>query len=141
MTAPPTSIVRRPIGVTALSIFSVAAALISFVSTVSLLWPGGPLEPMWRINPRAHEGFARMGSWAPVLLLTVCIGCVSSALGLWRGRRWGHRLAVVGLSINLVGDAANALFGHDPRAAVGVPIAGALLVYLLSKRVRQFFRN
>jgi hypothetical protein len=127
--------------VAALGIFFLAGAIISFASTVSLLWPGGPLEPMWRINPRAREGFAGMGPRAPLLLVSVCVACASSALGLWRGRRWGHRLAIVVLSINLVGDAINALFGHDPRAAVGVPIAGALIAYLLSDRVRPFFRS
>jgi len=125
--------------VTALSIFFLTGAIITFTSDVSLLWPLGPLEPMWRINPRAREGFANMGPWALLLLAIVCMACASSALGLWRARRWGHRLAIIVLGINLVGDATNALFGHDPRAAIGVPIAGALIAYLLSERVRRFF--
>jgi len=129
----------RPVGVTALSIFFSAGALIAFTSELSLLWPGSPLEPIWRINPRAREGFASMGSWAPPLLAGVCIACASSALGLWRARRWGHRLAIVVLSINLIGDAINAVFGREPRAAIGVPIAGLLIAYLLSERVRRFF--
>ncbi len=139
MTASSTPRLRRPVGVTALGIFFSAGALIAFTSELSLLWPGSPLEPMWRINPRAREGFAGMGSWALPLLACVCIACALSAVGLCRARRWGHRLAIVVLSINLIGDAINAVFGREPRAAIGVPIAGVLIAYLLSERVRRFF--
>lgn len=134
-----TAIERRPLGVTAISIFCLAGAIISFTSDVSLLWPGGPLEPMWRINPRAREGFAAMGRWGLLLLAVVCVACAFSAVGLWRGRRWGHRLVVAGLGINLLGDATNAVLGRDPRSLVGVPIAGGFIVYLLSDSVRRFF--
>jgi hypothetical protein len=108
-----TTLGRRPLGVTALGVFFGAGAIISFASEVSLLWPAGPLEPMWRINPRARAGFAAMGPWALVLLAAVCIACASSALGLWRGRRWGHRIAIAVLSINLVG--VRRFFGKPSR--------------------------
>jgi hypothetical protein len=130
---------RRPLGITVLCIFFLVGAIISFTSDVSLLWPGGPLEPMWRLNPRAREGFASMGPWALLLLAVVCVACVASAVGLWRGRRWGHRLAIAGLSINLIGDATNGVLGHDPRSLVGVPIVGGIIAYLLSDSVRRFF--
>jgi hypothetical protein len=56
MTGTATVRMRRPLGLTVLGVFFVAGAIISLTSAVSLLWPGGPLEPMWRINPRAREG-------------------------------------------------------------------------------------
>ncbi len=130
---------ERPTGLTALSVFFALAALVSSTAAVSLFWRHGPLEPMWRINPRALAGFTAMGSWAGVLLLIVCAACVLAAVGVWRGARWGHLLALIGLAINLVGDAVNAVFGADRRAAIGVPIVAALMLYLLSRRVRKFF--
>jgi len=54
MTATATPLGRRPLGVTALGIFFLAGAIISFTAVMSLVWPGGTLEPMWRINPRAR---------------------------------------------------------------------------------------
>jgi hypothetical protein len=43
----------RPRGITALAIFFGMGACISSTACVSLLLPGSPLEPMWRLNPRA----------------------------------------------------------------------------------------
>ena len=130
---------QRPKGLTALGAFFIFGAAMSFTAGVGLLFPNGPLEPMWRLNPRAREGFGRMGLWAVVLMFAVCIACSFAAAGLWRGAVWGHRLAIGVLVLNLLGDAINALSGLEPRAALGVPIAGALVAYLVSDSVRAFF--
>ena len=132
---------RRPLGVTAIAIFFAFGALASGVSLVSLLLPGSILEPVWRLNPRARLAFASMGAWGLALLLAVCAACALAAGGLWRLRRWGHRLAAGLLLVNAAGDIANATFGRDRRAAAGVPIAGLLIVYLLSRRVRRLFET
>lgn len=133
---------ERPGGVTALSLFFGAGAGISFTSCLSLLLPGSLLEPMWRLNPRARNAFAGMGAWAVVLLSTVCLACALCAVGLWRGKPWGRRLAIGLLGVNLVADIANVIAGTQPRAAFGVPIAGAMLGYLWkSGRLRNFFRR
>lgn len=129
----------RPVGVTALSIFFLFGAAASGLSSVSLLFPGSFLEPMWRLNPRAREGFAEMGVWAVVLMCAVCAFCALAALGLWRGARWGYWLAVTLPALNLLGDVANAVTGTEPRAAVGVPVVVAVLIYLMSRGVRRFF--
>lgn len=129
----------RPLGITALSIFFLFGTAASFIASVSLLFPGSFLEPVWRLNPRAHEGFVGMGVWAIVLMCAVCVACASAAIGLWRGSRWGYWLAVALLAINLLGDVANVLLGTEPRATVGIPIALAILAYMMSKRVRRFF--
>ncbi|HYY55791.1 MAG TPA: hypothetical protein VE842_00595 [Pyrinomonadaceae bacterium] len=131
----------RPIGITALSIFFLFGATMSFISFVSLLFPGSFLEPMWRLNPRAREGFAAIGVWAIVLMCTVCAACAAAAVGLWRGALWGYWLAVILLIVNLSGDIANVLLGTEPRAVVGVPIVLAILIFLMSRRVRHFFRK
>jgi uncharacterized membrane protein (DUF2068 family) len=82
-----------------------------------------------------------MGGWAVVLMCAVCMACMSAAVGLWRGGRWGYWIAVALLTINLLGDIANVLLGIELRAVVGVPIAIAILAFLMSKRVRDFFRK
>lgn len=130
---------RRPAGITALVIFFLAGAAVALTSSVSLLFPDSLLEPMWRLNPRARAAFADWGAWAVVLMVTVSVACAASAVGLWRGRRWGHRLALGLLLVNLGGDALNAALGIEPRAVVGIPIVGAIIVYLMTRRVRRFF--
>ena len=130
---------KRPLGITALSVFFLIGSLISFTAGVSLLMPGGFLEPLWRINPRGHEGLVRIGLWAVALLFAASASCATAAIGLWRGARWGHIVAIALISINLLGDIVNSVLGTEPRAIVGVPIALALLFYLVSRRVRDFF--
>jgi len=126
--------------VTVLSLFFGGGALVSLVAAASLLVTGSPLEPMWRLNPVAREGFAGLGAWAAVLLGLVSLATGATSVGLWRLHRWGWALAVGLLTVNVLADAARALSGADPRAAVGVPIAGALVLYLLLPRVRRPFR-
>ncbi len=129
----------RPPGLTALSGFFAFGTLMSGTSAVLLARPGSALEPLWRLNPEAREALGRMGPWAVPLLLTVATACAGSAAGLWRERRWGHRLAVGVLAANLVGDLLNAVVRGDRRTLVGLPIGGAMLAYLLSRRIRDRF--
>jgi len=132
---------HRPPGVTALACLFAFGVLASGLSLVSLLNPGGPLEPMWRLNPRGHEAFSRMGVWAPLLLGAVCLACAASAYGFLSGKRWGYRLGITLLLLNLCGDLVNAALGIEPRAVVGVPIVALLLWYLSSRKVKAFFSD
>ena len=129
----------RPPFVTALGIFFFAGAAISLAAGVLLLSRGGPMESLWSLNPRARLAFARMGPWAIVLMVGVSAACTLSGVGLWRGARWGRGLAAAMLALNLLGGAGKALLDSDLRAAIGIPIAGTLLLYLWSDRVGRFF--
>lgn len=129
----------RPVGVTALSIFFLAATLITFVAAISLLFPNGFLEPIWKLNPRGRIGLGAIGLWAVFLFVIVGIACAFAALGLWQGRRSGYFAAITVLSLNLFGDLFNVISGIEPRAAVGIPIVILILVYLFRPKVRLFF--
>lgn len=130
----------RPHSVTALSVFFLAGAAVSLTASISLLQPNSFLDSMWELNLRAHRNLSSLGQWAVVMLFIVSALCAAAALGLWRGSKWGYWLAVGLMATNLLGDVTNVMLGTEPRAIVGVPIAGAVLAYLLlSKRVRQFF--
>src|SRR5437763_1035502 len=131
----------RPFGITVLSIFFLFGAAISFTVFVSLLFPASFLEPLWRLNPRAREAFTSIGVWAIILMCAVCVSCALAALGLWRGARWGYWMALMLLVVNMSGDIANVVLGTEPGAIVGVPIVVAILTYLMSRRVRRFFRR
>ena len=67
------------------------------------------------------------------------MACAVAAAGLWRGAAWGHRLATLILLLNLIGDGVSALSGAEPRAVIGLPIAAALVAYLRTRRVREYF--
>jgi len=131
----------RSFVITALVSLFVIGTIASLVSVVSLTFPGSFLDPIWQLNPRAHEHFIRLGGWAIVLMSVVCIACAGTALGLHLRQNWGYWLAVGMLGANLVGDLINLIIGHERKAIVGVPIALLVLTYLLRKAVRRLFHN
>ena len=128
---------HRPLIITALIILFAIGTAASFLSAISLAFPGSFLESIWHLNPHARESFARIGVWAIVLMTVVCLACVCAAIGLWRGRPWGYWLAVIMLVLNLAGDIINVLTGTEPRAAVGIPIVLLILVLLIRQRPMQ----
>lgn len=108
-------------------------------AAVALLFPGRVLDGVWRLNPEARPALNSMGPWAIALMASVSLACAASAAGLWMGARWGQRSAVAVLAVNLCGDAANALFRGDLRTLIGLPIAAAMIVYLLGPRAKAYF--
>lgn len=130
---------RPPLGLVLLSVFFALGAVVAGATGIALLLPGDGLDALWRLNPRAHETFLVMGPWAIALMAAVAVACAGAAFGLWIRAWWGHRLTLVLLGMNLVGDASKALVRGDLRTLIGLPIAGALIAYLLSARVRGLF--
>jgi hypothetical protein len=130
---------RRPLGVTALGVFFAAGTIPAAASALALARPGAWSEAMWRLKPEAPAEFARLGPLAIPLMVAVAAACAGAALGLWTRRRWGRRLGVGLLTVNLVGDTLNAALWGDWRTLIGLPVGGAMLAYLLSARVRRWF--
>ena len=131
---------RRPVGLTILAAFFAFGTLMALLASLGLLLPGGVLEPMWRLNPQAQVSLTALHSWGVVLMLTVGIACALAAIGLWTRAMWGHHLAVGILAVNLVGDGLNVIVRGDLRALIGLPIGGAIIVYLLRSRLREQFQ-
>src|SRR5262245_5444249 len=130
---------RRPFGIAALSVFFLLGAVLAGVAAISLAIPGSPLEPMWRLNPRGHQGLVRLQGWGSLLLAGVSGVCAIAGVGLWRRRGWGYATAVAALSLHLIADGFSVVSGTEPRAIVGIPIVVALLVYLRRPQVRGAF--
>lgn len=114
-----------------LAIFFGFGATACAITILALLFPGGLLEPIWRLNPEAHIGFQQIGvPWSIALMTVVGIACGFAAFGLAKRQAWGRHLAMVILTVNLIGDSLNAILRHDPRTLVGLPIGGAMILYL-----------
>jgi hypothetical protein len=48
--------------------------------------------------------------------------------------RWGRRLAIGVLTVNLIGDSFNALFMRDAKTLIGLPIGGLMIFYLVKAK-------
>lgn len=80
------------------------------------------MDSAWRLNPDAHLAFQSLGKASTLLMFIVGTTCALAAVGMWRNSESGTRLAVVILSVNILGDLFNALVRHDLRALIGLPI-------------------
>ena len=128
-----------PTGVKALAVFFVFGAGIAAVASLSLLFPGGALEPVWQLKPAARTPLASLGPVGAGLMAMVSIACAGAAIGLRSLDGWGHKLAVALLGLNVVGDAAGAMSGHYLQALIGIPIGGVMIAYLLQPHMRALF--
>jgi len=117
------------------AVFFGFGAAMCVLTIILLAVPGTPLDSLWDLNPDARIGFQLLGT-APALavMLVVGIACASAAIGLWNAAPWGSRLAVIILSLNILGDLVNAFVRHDYRTLIGLPIGGAMILYLLWPR-------
>ena len=129
------SLLHRPRFVATIVITYPAA--LSLAVSGTLLAPQSSLAVVWRMNPRAQLDFLRLGGIGVALMLALAFVAVLTALGLWVGTRWGWWLAVTGLDVNMVGDAARAL-AVEPKAAVGIPIVAAVLFFLARGPTRRW---
>ena len=130
---------KRPWGITGLSVFFALGAGLSFIAWVSLLTPGGPLEPLWDMNPRAHAALEGTGPAGVTLMSLVSVACGFATVGLWTGALWGYRTAAALLVLNLLAEITNVVLGVERRAIIGVPILAGLLAFLSTKQVRSYF--
>ena len=114
-----------------LSAFLAFGASMCALTIALLLVPGTTLDILWRLNPDAHNAFQSIGNWSIAIMVVVGSTCLFAAIGLWRGAIWGTWVAVIILTANMVGDLFNGLFRHDYRALIGLPIAAAMIFYLV----------
>ena len=111
------------------------------LAALMLLFPNGAQAELWRLNPEARVALTSMGPLGVALMVVVALACALSAVGLSKLAPWGRFLAIGVLTINLFGDLSSALIRQDPRTLIGLPIGGAMIFYLFSKRVRNSFAS
>ena len=119
-----------PIGMKLLALFFAFGACMCALTIWLLLFPGGALDSLWRLNPEAYAAFQRIGGLSILLMVIVGVACALAAIGLARNAKWGRWLGILILAANLLGDLTNAFVRHDLRTLIGVPIAGAMIFYL-----------
>jgi hypothetical protein len=131
----------RNFGLTAMAVFLVFGATMATLAGITLLFPGGFLDPIWRLNPEAGDQLRQLGRGVGIAFLGLGAAMVTAAIGWIKRRFWGWALAVIIIASQVLGDLVNAVRGEFWKGAIGVAIAGALLAYLLRPNVRRAFRG
>jgi len=109
------------------------------LSATTLLLPGTFLDRAWGLNPMAYRQLAPLGSKIGIVFLLLSSALLVSGIAWFRRRLWGWRLAVAIIATQVLGDVINLVRGDWLRRGVGVIVAGALLLYLLTPRVKAAF--
>jgi hypothetical protein len=127
------------LAMTGIGVFLVFAAGMAALAGSTLTWRGTVLDKAWVLNEPAYRQLSSVGRFVGILFLLFSAMLVGAALGWFKRRLWGWRLAVGIISAQVVGDFVNLARGDFLRGGVGVVIAGALLFYLLRPTVRNAF--
>jgi hypothetical protein len=131
---------RRPRGFWAIGSFFVFGAAMAAYAAVTLLAPGTFLDGLWALNKRGHAGLILLGKSAALLFVVLSALLALAAVGWFRRCFWGWVLGVTIIAINALGDVVNLARGEGLKGAVGVVIAGLLLIYMTRPGVRSYFR-
>jgi vacuolar-type H+-ATPase subunit I/STV1 len=126
-------------GFTAVGIFLFFGAVMSSLAATTLLWRGSALDVLWDLNPTAYKKLAPLGGTVGILFLLLGAALATAGIGWFQRRLWGWRLAVLIIATQVLGDVVNCVTGDLLRGGTGVIIAGALLLFLLHRKVRATF--
>jgi hypothetical protein len=131
----------KPPGFNAIGTFLFFGGMLAGLAATTFLCPGTILDRAWTLNPTAYRQLSPLGSKVGILFLILSAALAVSGIGWFRHRLWGWRLAVAIIATQVLGDIVNLVRREWLRGAAGVMIAGALLVYLLSPRIRAAFSD
>lgn len=126
-------------GITAFGAFLLFGMSMASLAGTTFVWRGTFLDRIWTLNPTAYRQLVPWGRsvGAAFLLLAVALG--AAAVGWFRRRLWGWRLAVAVIVIQIIGDTVNLLRGDFVRGLIGIVFAGALMIYLLRPEIEGTF--
>jgi len=105
----------------------------------TLAWPGTTLDRIWMLNPVAHRQLTPLGPRVGLAFGLLALALGTAAVGWFQKKRWGWRLAVCIIGIQVLGDLLNLMRGDYIRGVTGVVIAGALFIYLCRPTMRALF--
>ncbi|HEX3351445.1 MAG TPA: hypothetical protein VHS34_01385 [Terriglobales bacterium] len=129
----------RSAGIVAFGIFLFFGATMAALAGITLIWQGTILDGIWKLNPTAYQQLAILGRSVGIAFLFLGGLMVVAGIAWFRRSRWGWRLAVAIVAVQFLGDLLNALRGDFIRGGIGTIIAGALLLYLFSAKVKKTF--
>jgi hypothetical protein len=131
-----------PLVIRLLAIFFALGALVCGLTFLLLLFPGTLLGQLWQLNPEAHSSLQSIGGMAVPLLVAIGLGCAVAAIGLARGAQWGRSLTILILLLNLFADLEDSIrTRHVIVLWISVPVAGAVIFYLLSEQADRAFKS
>ncbi len=130
---------QRPRGFIPIGAFFLFGATMSSYAAITLLKPGTVLDRLWVLNKTGHAQLASLGKGAGLGFIVLAALLCAASVGWFKRRYWGWVLGTTIVAFNAAGDLVNLVIGEHLKGAVGVAIAGLLLIYMIRTEVRNFF--
>ncbi len=130
---------KRPRGFVPIGIFFLFGATMAAYAAVTLLKPETVLDRLWVLNGTGHAQLASLGKGAGLGFVLLSALLCAASVGWFRRCYWGWVLGATIVAINAAGDLVNLAIGEHGKGAVGVAIAGLLLIYMIRPGVRDYF--
>jgi hypothetical protein len=130
---------NRPRGFVIMGAFFVFGATMAAYAAATLLKPGTVLDRLWALNKMGHAQLVALGKSAGLGFVVLSTLLCATSFGWFRRRSWGWILGTTIIAINAAGDLVNLAIGEHLKGAVGVAIAGLLLIYMTRSEVRDYF--
>src|ERR1035438_10116024 len=129
---------NRPRGFAIMGAFFVFGATMAAYAAATLFEPGTVLDRLWALNKTGHAQLAALGKGAGLGFVVLSALLCAASVGWFRRRYWGWVLGVTIIAINAAGGVVNGAMGEWLKGAVGVAIAGLLLIYLTRSEGRTY---
>lgn len=113
-----------------LGVFFTIATCILVIAGITLLWSGTPLDAIWHLRPERHTELMVWRDIAGPGFLALAVPMVMAGIGCFLRRPWARWLAIAIFAANGLGDAVQLVIGHWLEGAIGVTVAGLLIVAL-----------
>ena len=136
-------IIARPASVSIITAFFILATIIAEVVSLSLMFPGTPIDNLWKLNDRAYVEFGSIGS-SVVAIFLFALGIVMAfaSWGFRHAKLWAWWTAVSIILLNGVGDLLSIVIRSDLlKGGCGIAVAGALLLMLFHAKTQAFFTS
>src|SRR5882724_1677316 len=127
---------KRPAGFVPLGIFFFFAATMASLAMITLGWPGTFLDKAWELNKAGHAQLLPLGRIIALPFGVLAVIALVAGIAWFKRRRWAWVVGVSGISVNCAGDLINMAFGEFWKGAVGVVVAGLILIYMTRTSVR-----
>jgi len=108
-------------------------------AALTLLWPGTFLDLLWMMNPRGHAELVPFARIAAPAFMILSAALAATAIGWLRHRYWGWVWGLSIIAINATGDLLNLARHEVLKGAIGIVVAGLLLIYMSRPSVRNYF--
>jgi hypothetical protein len=114
----------------ALGVFFTLATTILLTVGIALLVPGTAFDAIWSLKPERQPELMAWRTLAGPGFLALSVPMLAAGVGCFLRRPWARWLAMAIFAANGVGDAVQLVLGHWLEGAIGVTVAGFLIVVL-----------